>query len=129
MRCCIDINFFVFASEYTIRRICGPGSSVSIATELLAGWSGIESWWGRDILPLQTSLWAHPASCKMGTRSFPGVKCGRGVLLTTHFPSIVPRSWKSKAIPLPALWANTGACNGITLPFSFYTVYSDTSAE
>jgi len=23
-------------------------------------------------------------SCKMGTGSFPGVKCGRGVLLTTH---------------------------------------------
>ena len=26
----------------------------------------------------------HPASCKMGTGSFPGVKCGRSVLLTTH---------------------------------------------
>ena len=28
--------------------ICGPGSSVGIATELRAGRSGIESWWGRD---------------------------------------------------------------------------------
>jgi len=27
----------------------------------------------------------------MGTGSFPGVKCGRGVLLTTH-PFLVPRS-------------------------------------
>jgi len=28
------------------------------------------------------------------TGSFPGIKCGRGVLLTTH-PLLVPRSWKS----------------------------------
>ena len=28
------------------------------------------------------------------------VKCGRGVLLTTH-PLLAPRSWKSRAIPLP----------------------------
>jgi len=30
----------------------------------------------------------------MGSGSFPGVKCGRGVLLTTH-PLPAPRSWKS----------------------------------
>ena len=45
----------------------------------------------------------------MGTGSFPGVKCGQGVLLTTH-PLLVPRSRKSRAIPLPTLWA-TQACN------------------
>ena len=50
---------------------------------------------------------AHPASCTMGTGSFLGVKCGRGVLLTTH-PLLVPRSWKSRAIPLPTLWATPG---------------------
>ena len=32
---------------------------------------------------------------------------------TDHSPLLVPRSWKSRAIPLPTLWA----CNGITLPF------------
>jgi hypothetical protein len=69
-----------------------PGSSVGIATELRAGRSGIESRWGRDFPPLQTGPGAHPASCKMGTGSFPGVKCGRGVLLTTH-PLLVSRSW------------------------------------
>ena len=57
--------------------------------------------------PVQTSPGAHPASCKTGTGSFPGVKCGRGVLLTTH-PLLVPRSWKSSAIPLPTLWATPG---------------------
>ena len=86
---------------------CVPGSWVGIATDLRAGRSGIESWWGRDFPPVQTGPGAHPASCKMGTGSFPGVKCGRGVLLTTH-PLIVPQSWKSRAIPLPTLWATPG---------------------
>ena len=48
--------------------MCVPGSSVGIATELRAGRSGIESRWGRDFPPVQT---AHPASCKLGTESFP----------------------------------------------------------
>ena len=85
----------------------GPGSSVGIATELRAGRSGIESRWGRDFPPVQTGPGAHPASYKMGTGSFPGVKCGRSVLLTTQ-PLLVPRSWKSRAIPLPTLWATPG---------------------
>ena len=63
---------------------CGPGSSVGIATEVRAGRSGIESWWGRDFPPVQTGPGAHPPFCKMGTRSFPEVKCGRGVLLIIH---------------------------------------------
>jgi len=47
--------------------------------------------WERDFPPVQTGPGAHPASCKMGAGSFPGVKCGRGVLLTAH-PLLVPRS-------------------------------------
>jgi len=74
---------------------------------LWAGRSGIESWWGRDFSPVQTGPGAHPASCTMGNGSFPGVKCGRGLLLTTH-PLLVPRSCKSRAIPLPTLWATPG---------------------
>jgi len=87
--------------------VCGPGSSVGIATELRAGRSGIESQWRRVFPSVQTSPGAHPASFKMCTGSFPGGKCGRGVLLTTH-PLLVPRSWKSRAIPLPTLWATPG---------------------
>jgi len=87
--------------------ICEAGSSVGIVTELRAGRSGIESRWGRDFPPVQTGPGAQPATCTMGTESFPGVKCGRGVLLTTH-PLLVPRSWKSRAIPLPTLWATPG---------------------
>ena len=70
---------------------------------LRPGRAGIESRWRRDLPPVQNSPGAHPASCKMGTVSFPGVKCGRGVLLTTK-PLLVPRSWKSRTIPLPIFW-------------------------
>jgi len=72
-------------------------------TKYRAWWSGIESRWGRDFPLDQTVPGVHPASCKMGIGSFSGVKCGRGVLLTTH-PLLVPGSWKSRAIPLPTLW-------------------------
>ena len=34
--------------------------------------------------PVQTGPGAHPASCTIGTGSFPGVKSGRGVTLTPH---------------------------------------------
>jgi len=90
-----------------VYEVCGPGSSVGIATELRAGRSGIENRWGRDFPPIQSGPGAHPASCTIGTGSFPGVKFRRGVLLNTH-PLLVPRSWKSRAIPLPTLWAKLG---------------------
>jgi len=67
--------------------MCGLGSSVSIATDYSLHSLGIESRWGRDFPPVQTGPGAHPASCKMGTGPFPGVKCGRGMLLTAHPPS------------------------------------------
>ena len=79
----------------------------STSNVLRAGRSGIESRWGRDFPSVQTGPGAYPASCKTDTGSFPGIKCGRGVLLTTH-PVLVPRSCKSRAIPLPTLWASPG---------------------
>ena len=103
---------------------CGPGSSVGIATELRAGRSGIESQWGRDFPPVHTGPGAHPASCKMGTGSFPGVKSGRGVMLTPH-PLLVPWSRKSRAIPLPppygpyGLYRASVPVQGCTLPYLF----------
>jgi len=78
----------------------GPGSSVGIATDYGLDGPGIKSWLGRDFPPVQTGPGAHPASCTMGTGSLPRVKCGRGVLLTTH-PLLALRSQKSRAIPLP----------------------------
>ena len=54
--------------------------------------------------PVHTGPGAHPASCTMRTGSFPGVKSGRGMTLTSH-PLLVPCSWKSRAITLLHLWA------------------------
>jgi len=85
----------------------GPGSSFGIATELRAGRSGIESRWGRDFPPVQTGPWAHPASCTMGTRSFPEGKVRPG-RAADHSPLLVPRSWKSRAKPLPTLGPTPG---------------------
>jgi hypothetical protein len=57
---------------YSYRR---PGSSVGTATGYWLDGPGIESRWGRDFpTPVQTGPGIHPASCTMGTVSFPGVK-------------------------------------------------------
>ena len=81
------------------------GCVVGIATGYGLDGPGIESRWGaRFSAPVQTGPGPHPASCKMGTVSFPGVKSGRNVTLTTH-PLLVPWSWTGRAVPLLPLWA------------------------
>ena len=53
----------------------GRDSSVGIATRYGLDGPGIESRWGaRFFTPVQSGPGAHPASCTMGTGSFPGVK-------------------------------------------------------
>ena len=80
-----------------------------------------KSWTFRDRIPVGTRFspradrpGAHPASFKMGSVSLPLVKCGRGVLLTTHL-RLVQRSWKSRAIPQPPSGPHW-SCNGVNLP-------------
>jgi hypothetical protein len=70
----------------------GPGISVGIATGYGLDGPGIESQWGKDFPHLsRLAPGAHPASCTMGTGSFPGVESGQGMTLITH-PLLVPRS-------------------------------------
>jgi hypothetical protein len=65
--------------------ISEPGSSVGIATGYGLDGPGIESRWAaRFSAPVHTGPGAHPASCKIGTGSFPGVESCRGVTLTPH---------------------------------------------
>ena len=90
-----------------------------IATELGAGRSGVRIPVVRNFPPVQTGPGAHPASYKMGTESFPGVKYNWGVTLNPH-PLLVPWSWKSRAIPLPTIWATTGPVTGSRYLFTFY---------
>ena len=78
--------------------ICVPGSVVRIATDY-----GLdESRWGRDFPFVQTGPGAHPASCTMGTGSYPGVEGpGRAADPHPHLECRGPR--KSRAIPLVTL--------------------------
>ena len=60
-----------------LSRICVPRSSDGIGTGYRLDGPGIESRWGaRFSAPFQTDPESHPASCTMGTGSFPGVKYG-----------------------------------------------------
>jgi hypothetical protein len=55
---------------------------------------------------VQTGPGAHPATCTIGTRSFPGLKRpGRGA---DHPHLLAPRSRMSRTIPLLPLWALGG---------------------
>jgi hypothetical protein len=72
---CIEIGFVRLLSVFE-----GPGSSFGVVTGYGLDGPGIESRWGARLFAhVQTGPGAHPASCTMGTRSFPGVKrpgCG-----------------------------------------------------
>ena len=70
--------------------LCGPRSSVGIATDYGLGGPGIEYRWGEIFRTCPDGPGAHPASCTMGTGSFPGVECCQGVMLTLH-PLLVMR--------------------------------------
>ena len=102
----------------------GPGSVVGLAM----GWAVHVSNPGgaRFSIPVQTSPGAHPVSCTMGTRSFPGVKSGRGVTLTPH-PFLVPWSRKGRTIPLLPVWAvrpvqSLSACTRVYFTFYLFIV-------
>ena len=117
-------NFKVYVT------LCGPGSSVGIATGYGLDGPGIESRWGaRFSAPVQTGPGAHTGSYTMGTGSFPGVKSGRGVTLTTH-PLLVPWSWKGRAISLLPLWAvrpvqSLSACTRVQFTFMFHCTWTE----
>ena len=70
----------VILSLYVILR---PGSPVGKATDYGLDGPRIESG-GARFSAVQTGSGDHPASCTMGSGSFPGVESVRGVTLTPH---------------------------------------------
>ena len=93
-----------------LKNCCGPGNLVGIATDYgLDGPRSNPS--GDEIFRL-----SRPAlGPTQVTRSFPGVKCGRGVLLTTH-----PFQCHGHGRVELYLYPPSGphrTCNGIALPF------------
>ena len=99
---------------------CGPGSSVGTVTDY--GLDGPGSNTGGDEIfrPSRPALGAHPAYRKMGTGSFPGVKCGQGVLLTTH-----DRGHGRVELYLYPPSGPHRACNGNTLPLPYNVVFQN----
>ena len=85
----------------------GPGSSVSIATDYGLDSPGTNPGEDEIFLPFRPALGPTQPPVKWVPGVSPEVKYGRGVLVTTH-PLLVPRSWKSRTIPLPTLWATPG---------------------
>jgi len=65
----------------------GSGSSVGIGTDYGLDGQGSNPGGEEIFPPVYTGPGAHTTSCKMGTGFSQGVKCGRGVPLTTHPPS------------------------------------------
>ena len=84
--------------------VCGPGSSVGIATDYRLDGPGSHPGGDEIFRTSRSDMGPTQPPVKWVPDSFPGVKCGGGVLLTTY-PLLVSQSWKNRAIPLPNLWA------------------------
>ena len=71
------LHIYIYIYIYIYISNNRAGSSVGIVTDYRLDGLGSNPG-GRDFPPVQTSPVAHPASCKMGTGSFPGGKLWPG---------------------------------------------------
>ena len=87
----------------TTQEFGGPGSSFGIANVCWLDGPGSNPGGDEIFRPSRPSLGPTQPPVEMGTVSFLGVKCGRGVLLTTH-PLLVPRSSRIYGVILHFLY-------------------------
>jgi hypothetical protein len=78
----------------------GPGSAVGIATDYELDGPGSNPGGDENLGPSRPAL---PASCTMGTGSFPGVKAARAWGWPSHLHLVYRGPTKSRAIPLLTL--------------------------
>ena len=83
---------------------------------LISGRPGLESLCRRDFLFVQTGPDFQTTSCKMGTESFEGVNCGRGV--TLNFSSLLCRCHGRVDLYICPSSGTYRVCNEVTLPVS-----------
>jgi len=100
MRVCIK-----FISAY-LHIHCGPGSSVGIANYYGLDGPGSNSG-GDEIFRSSRPALGPTQPPVQWAPCFPGGKVRPG-RAADHSHLLVPRSWKSRAIPLPTLWATPG---------------------
>jgi hypothetical protein len=74
---------------------------------------GIESRWGEIFRAYPDRLWGRPSLVHNRCRVFPGDKGGRGVVLTTHPPSSVPRSMEKNTAVTPFSVGSFVACTRV----------------
>ena len=92
--------------------MCGPDSSVGIATDYRLDGSGSNPGGNEIFRPSRPARGPTHPPVKWVPDLSPGVKCGRGVLLTTH-PLLVPRPWKTRGIPFTSFVYNKFTSNGL----------------
>ena len=95
-----------------------PGSSVGVVTGYGLNGPGIESRWGEIFRTCPDRPWGPPSLLHNGYRVFPGGKERTG-RAADHSPTSSAAVMKSRAIPLPTLWATTGPVTGTLYPYLY----------
>ena len=110
----LSLLLLFFTSYSAVDR--GSGSSVGIATDY--GLKGPGSNPGGDEIfrPSRPVLWPTQPAVHNGYRVFPGGKVRPGLTL------LVPRSWKSRAVPLLNPWATSVPVTGSLYLYLYFAV-------